>query len=1276
MTSRRSVLSALATLAMSAAAFAFGPILPSPVMPAGVEAGRGLALRLPRGVTHLQLDQNLVEALPKDGSFTLIGFPLSDGRLVDLELERFDPIAPDAEIKVGTYADDGTWLQEAGIVRPDVKCFRGTIAGQPDSIAFLSFAATSNVGLITTEADETFSMSDGTLEEAGPLVIADMHALPEDAIQWAPFQCGTVGGTPKPSMKSSPGTGLPRTGCKLFKLAVDTDFEFYDRFPSTPNKATNALTYLSQQIGAFSTVYYNQLNVDATLQYLRLWKTKPTTGYPYKSNYASSGGMSAFLADVMARWTTNTSDTAVTRDLVMALSGQALGGGVANDFGVVCSKSAGYAVAGSLNLAFPYPLQNKNAQNWDCVVFMHEIGHCFGAYHPHDTGDDDCFKPDYSGVGACTLRAQGTIMSYCHLCSGGLANINFRFTTRNKGSEQIGGDLPGFTCMANCGATNSATLTATTCSVGYVDLNWGGVSGNKGYRIYRDDGSTVPVAMIKEVAINTTTYRDTTVASGANYTYHIRALLTRTDAINGSTTVEGPPSNDAAGGTSLPKPTSLGASRNASTGAITLTWAAISNATAYQVYRSIGGGTESKIGTDVTTNSYVDSTLPADRLASYRVTAGTTGCESTKSDPVIAGVGVSDLTASSGSATTGVQLDWTAVSGATAYKVFRMDGNNTSGTPTVLVALPNPTTNSLLDTTAVAGRFYTYAVKAVLSGGDSDLGNRAAGWRNAAAPTALAATDGTRSDGVRLTWTAPAGDIADYQVSRSVDGSTPNIITNSGSPLTATNYTDTTAVPNITYSYTVKARTTAGVTTATLTAASAANDGWRGLGPPTTVTASDGDFINMVTVSFTGVPGISSYKVFRGLASQPDSAMSLVGTTSVSPYRDTTALAGVLYKYGVKSSSLAGDTDMSTTDDGYRSVGAPAVVTASGGTFTDRVEVSWSEVTGATGYRLFRAAAGATPGAPIATTTTTRSFVDTTGTAGVLYAYTVICDTAAGPGRVSNTAGGWRNVPPPTAVAASDGTFTDRVRITWTPDVSTPRYAVYRRLGAQGAIRVTTVTGSSYEDRTARAGQLYTYTVRSVVTPGESADSLPDTGWRFNNSGPNPDTQGGGSGSGMPALAVGDSGGFRGGSSSGLVAASAGKPSDDAASAGARPSDDPLMQRVDAADPAWQLDCTHASPAEMAAAIASGSLDANADGQPDLCQRERGDLDLNGHVDAGDIVLLLMLVGEDDPVMGDFDHDGCVDRADLAHLQDLVTRQADLDAIEAEAPPVDLPSRD
>lgn len=1268
MTSRASALSVLASLALASVAAAFGPVIPSPVMPAGAVAGKGLDVVLPRGVTHLQLDRNLVEALPKDGSFTLVGFPLSDGRFVDLELEAFDPIAPDAQILVGTEGPDGSWIQAPGDHRPDVRNFRGTIAGQPDSVAFLSFAPTSNVGMFTTEADETFTMNDGTLEGAGPLVIANMRELPEDAIEWAPFQCGTPLPPADPPVQSMQDAGMPRGGCKLFKLALDTDFEFHDRFPGSPSKTTNALIYISQQMGALASVYYNQLNVDATLQFLRLWKTRPTTGYPYRADYASVG-MGRFLNDVKTRWTTNTSDLAVTRDLVIALSGQSLGGGVANGFGVVCSNTQGYCVAGSLYLSFPYPLQNKNPQNWDCVVFMHEIGHCFGAYHPHDTGDDDCFKPDYSGVGACTLKAQGTIMSYCHICSGGLANINLRFSTRNKSSEQIGGDLPTFACMANCTTTNTSTLTASSCASGGVDLSWTVVAGNRGYRIYRDDGVTVPVPMIQETAQNATSYRDTAVVSGASYTYFIRALLQRTDAANGNTIVEGPPSNDARGGTSLPTPTNVTTSRNPATGAVTVNWSLVTGATTYQVYRAIADGAETQIGTDVATNTFTDSTIPANRLASYRVTAGAAGCESPKSAPVFGGVGVIDLAATVGSTATGVELTWTAVDGATEYKVFRLNGNNTAGTPSVLVALPNPTTNSLLDTTAVPGRFYTYAVRAVIGGVDSDLGNRSAGWRNAAAPTGLIATDGTVDDAVNLSWTAPAGDISNYEVTRAVGAGPASVLTNSGSPLTGTTFRDTLAVPNITYTYRVRARTNAGVATNTFSAPSDPNDGWRGLGPPPAVAASDGLYTNMVTVSFVEVPGIAVYKVFRALATEPDGAMVQIGTTNMPPFRDTTCDAGVLYKYGVKSNSAAGDTSMSPRDNGYRSLGAPSIVNASKGTFTDRVEISWPAVPGATGYRLFRAGPGEPAGAPLATQPGT-SFTDTTGTAGVLFAYTVICDSPAGPGRVSNTGGGWRNVPPPTNVLATDGTFTDRVRITWTPDVSTPRYAIYRRIGLQSPLRIAMVNGSSFDDRTARPGQLYSYTVRSVVTPGESAGSLPDSGFRRNPNGPNPDSPGGG-GSGMIAT---DAGGLRAAPSSALAGPADRGGGDDEAPIDAEPLDDPLMRRVNATDPAWQLDCSLAGAIEMAAAVEAGSLDADGDRQPDLCERERGDLDLNGQVDAGDIVLMLMLVGEDDPVMGDFDHDGCVDRSDLEHLEDLVATQAELDALERTAPPTDLPT--
>lgn len=79
-------------------------------------------------------------------------------------------------------------------------------------------------------------------------------------------------------------------------------------------------------------------------------------------------------------------------------------------------------------------------------------------------------------------------------------------------------------------------------------------------------------------------------------------------------------------------------------------------------------------------------------------------------------------------------------------------------------------------------------------------------------------------------------------------------------------------------------------------------------------------------------------------------------------------------------------------------------------------------------------------------------------------------------------------------------------------------------------------------------------------------------------------------------------------------------------------------------------------------------LDGNA--MPDLCQLRCGDLDMNGRLDAGDVALLTMLIG-DEPVLGigDLDSNGAIDQADLAEL---LLRTGDREASapdEAEAPP-------
>jgi len=102
-------------------------------------------------------------------------------------------------------------------------------------------------------------------------------------------------------------------------------------------------------------------------------------------------------------------------NLLHSLTTRRLGGGVAYVGGLYSSNSC-YGVSGSLSGSF---------SSWDKIVVAHELGHNFGSPHTHD------YSPQIDTCGTnCPASPIGTIMSYCHLCSGGLSNIRFEWADR------------------------------------------------------------------------------------------------------------------------------------------------------------------------------------------------------------------------------------------------------------------------------------------------------------------------------------------------------------------------------------------------------------------------------------------------------------------------------------------------------------------------------------------------------------------------------------------------------------------------------------------------------------------------------------------------------------------------------------------------------------------------------------------------------------------------------------------------------------------------------
>ena len=247
-------------------------------------------------------------------------------------------------------------------------------------------------------------------------------------------------------------------------------------------------------------------------------------------------------------------------------------------------------------------------------------------------------------------------------------------------------------------------------------------------------------------------------------------------------------------------------------------------------------------------------------------------------------------------------------------------------------------------------------------------------------------------------------------------------------------------------------------------------------------------------------------------------AVSLLDTTSAG-----LTVSGDLYTlaFKVKDGAKAGDTskltlvkayvytiedgamklmDNGTVENGEVTVkiisARPANVTlVSAKAVSGGIQVTWKEAAGAATYKVYRKDATNTKWTALTTTATGTSYVDKTAVAGVKYTYTVrgvasdgktlspgFDDTGVSatiPKPVSRPA----NVKLVSAKAVSGG-----IQVTWKEAAGAATYKVYRKdaTNTKWTALTTTATGTSYVDKTAKAGVTYTYTVRGVASDGKT----------------------------------------------------------------------------------------------------------------------------------------------------------------------------------------------
>jgi fibronectin type 3 domain-containing protein len=667
-----------------------------------------------------------------------------------------------------------------------------------------------------------------------------------------------------------------------------------------------------------------------------------------------------------------------------------------------------------------------------------------------------------------TLAASQAALTYPATGLSPDTSYKFRVTSINNTGDSAASTIATGTTLL----TAPTNLAATAASATSVSLIWTPVTDATSYLLERSVNNTTWATITPTTPFTgaSASYTDATALAGTTYYYRLSAI----DAVGTSV-----PATAVTVLTDPAAPTLTGTVTSAT--AVSLTWTASTSATSYVLQRSVDGGTTWTNQVTQSTLTYPQTSLTGNTAYKYRVLAVNTSGSSAPSTVLslttflAAPVG---LTATPTTATS-IALAWTASTGATTYKLERSPDGNTWSTLSPSPALTGSST-SYTDTTVLAGTSYTYRLSATNALATSVPSATATALTVPAQPVLTAAANSTSQ--ITLTWPAVTG-ANNYKLEFSTDGGTTWNVLNTQSTV---GYVHTGLVADTTYKYRLTAIDNTGnsVVSAVVTQATL-------LAPPATFTAT-GASATSIALAWQPVTDATTYKIERS----PDGstwtaltpATALTGTSS--SYTDATVLPATSYYYEIFAVNANG-TSLASPVSHVLTVPAASVLTASLVSST-QINLTWTAITGATGYQLYSSTDSVT-WTPL-TLQTGLTFNNIGLTPDTHYQYRVYAIDAAGPSAVSNTTASVTTLLPSPASFAAAVTTSTNINLTWAAVTDATSYKIERSPDNTTWTALTpspALTGSSvaYSDTTVVAGTQYYYRISATNTNGSSAPS-------------------------------------------------------------------------------------------------------------------------------------------------------------------------------------------
>ena len=504
-----------------------------------------------------------------------------------------------------------------------------------------------------------------------------------------------------------------------------------------------------------------------------------------------------------------------------------------------------------------------------------------------------------------------------------------------------------------------------------VLLTWDVVSGTADYRMHRGvqaDGSDRGESPVATVA--STHYTDVGLTTGTSYYYWLRACNSK------GCSEFSPAANAMIVSPLLPTPGVAPSTPSTAPGTnivngnqILLTWDAVSGAADYRMHRGVqANGSDrsaSPIAT-VTSTHYTDMGRTAGTTYYYWLRAcNSTGCSAfspAANAMIVASVlpipGTAPSTPSAVPSTNIVNgnqilLTWAAVSGADDYRVHRgvqANGSDRSASPIATV-----TSTHYTDVGRTPGTSYYYWLRACNSTGCSTFSPAA----NAMIVSSLLPTPDTvpaipqlrapvvdNYQQISLTWNAVAGATryVVYRINIEDGRPVPNIF-NVGSNA----FVSGSLQGSTTYEYSVQACNDDGCSMSSSSMAATTP-----VPPPPAPTGLryNIDSISEISLSWTAVPTITYYEIWRGLNSDNSDSQTIASESEAvtrTTYQDSALSVSTTYYYRLKSCNASGCSNFSTTlttrtrfsNTGFTKIGANGQALAIQGT-------AWSNANTAT----------------------------------------------------------------------------------------------------------------------------------------------------------------------------------------------------------------------------------------------------------------------------------------------------------------------------------------